>query len=49
MGILDVAEKISSRQDKMRRNVQRKKFDYGGRFGKMEGFDTPIYIPIMCV
>ena len=32
----------------MRRNVW-KKFDYGGRFGKMEGFDTPIYIPIMCV
>ena len=48
IGILDVAEKISSRQDKMCRNVS-KKFDYGGRFGKMEGFDTPIYIPIMCV
>ena len=48
IGILDVAEKISSRQDKMRRNVS-KKFDYGSGFGKMEGFDTPIYIPIMCV
>ena len=48
IGILNVVEKISSRQDKMCRNVSQK-FDYGGRFGKMEGFDTPIYIPIMCV